>query len=221
MVNTKSSSKDKTTSSQSVVIAVLATVIACFLIVMVVLIATGVIKFGGSANSGEVNSGGGSSISGGTGTADGGTSGSSSEKTIDNPNPLPKVNNATAVVVRDLSFYLPRNFEDGGKNADGAFTYNIVNDDGWAQVLVYAEKTDLTPEKFLNKISSYLDITDKNYQMNGTTWVQGENATSLAYATELDGTVYAVYYAVKLDSDSTTEAMSMIPKTLYMSKIYK
>ena len=57
--------------------------------------------------------------------------------------------------------------------------------------------------------------------MNGTTWVQGENATSLAYATELDGTVYAVYYAVKLDSNSTAEAMSMIPKTLYMSKIYK
>ncbi len=220
MVNTKSSSKDKTTSSQSVVIAVLATVIACFLIVMVVLIATGVIIFGGSANSGEVNSGGGTSISGGTGTNGGSTTGDGSN-IIDNPNPFVEVNNATAVVVRDLSFYLPRNFEDGGKNADGAFTYNLVNDDGWAQVLVYVEKTDLTPEKFLNKISSYLDITDKNYQMNGTTWVQGENATSLAYATELDGTVYAVYYAVKLDSDSTTEAMSMIPKTLYMSKIYK
>ncbi len=220
MVNTKSSSKDKTTSSQSVVIAVLATVIACFLIVMVVLIATGVIKFGGSANSGEVNSGGGTSISGGTGTNGGSTTGDGSN-IIDNPNPFVEVNNATAVVVRDLSFYLPRHFEDGGKNADGAFTYNLVNDDGWAQVLVYVEKTDLTPEKYLNKISSYLDITDKNYQMNGTTWVQGENATSLAYATELDGTVYAVYYAVKLDSDSTTEAMSMIPKTLYMSKIYK
>ena len=70
------------------------------------------------------------------------------------------------------------------------------------------------------KISPYLEITDKSYVMNGTNWVVGENGNSLAYATELDGIIYAVYYNVKLDSDDTAEAMQMIPKTLYMKKIY-
>ena len=60
-----------------------------------------------------------------------------------------------------------------------------------------------------------------NYPMNGTTWVQAENGTSLAYATRLEDKIYAVYYVVKLDSDDTAEAMQMIPKTLYMARIYE
>jgi hypothetical protein len=46
-----------------------------------------------------------------------------------------------------------------------------------------------------------------------------ENANALAYATKLDGKIYAIYYSVKLDSDATGEAMQMIPKTLYMKKV--
>ena len=223
MANTKSSSEKGKANSQSIIIAILSTVIVCAAIVIVILISTGVIKVGGatSGNGGGTditsveggNGTGGTSGTGGTGTSTGGI--------IDNTYPRVAVNNANLAKVDDLEFYLPKTFEAGGKNSEGAYTYNLVNDDGWAQVLVYVEKTNLSPEKYLNKISSYLDITDKDYQMNGTSWVQGENASALAYATELDGTVYAVYYAVKLDSDSTAEAMSMIPKTLYMARIYQ
>lgn len=219
MANTKSSSSEGKANSQSIIIAILSTVIVCAAIVIVILISTGVIKVG--ANGSDA---GNTSVEGGNGTggtsSTGGTS-ASAGGIIDNTYPRVAVNNANLAKVDDLEFYLPKTFEADGKNSEGAYTYNLVNDDGWAQVLVYVEKTNLSPEKYLNKISSYLDITDKDYQMNGTSWVQGENASALAYATELDGTVYAVYYAVKLDSDSTAEAMSMIPKTLYMARIYQ
>lgn len=140
---------------------------------------------------------------------------------ISNPNKQVKESNATLVHVGDLEFYLPRQFKYGGKNKDGAMTYNLEDDDGWASVSVYAEKSSLSPARYLNKVSSYLEVTDTDYRMNGTSWVQAETGSTLAYATKLDGKVYAVYYAVKLDSDATSKAMQMIPKTLYMQKIVK
>ena len=210
-------------NTQSVVIAVLATVIVCAVIVFVVLIATGVIKFGGG-NSGSGTMSGGSS----TGSDSGGSSGSGGSagesggrKLVENTYPLARVNDATAAIVGELTFYLPDDFDAGGKNNDGAFTYNLNDDDGWAQVLVYAEESDLSPQDFLLKIGPTLEITDMNYPLNGTTWVQAENGTSLAYATRLEDKIYAVYYVVKLDSDDTAEAMQMIPKTLYMARIYE
>ena len=205
-------------STQSVVIAVLITIIVCFVLVFGILLATGVIKFGsdsGAPGNTEVGQ-----IKDGKADPNGKkTGGSNDDAIVSNPNPKVRVN-GKLVSVKDLEFYLPNKFEAGGKNDDGAYTYNLVNDDGWAQVLVYAEKSNLSPEKFLMKISPYLDITDDDYEMNGTEWVVGENASALAYATELDGMIYAVYYSVKLDSDATSEAMQMIPKTLYMNKIY-
>lgn len=209
-------------NTQSVVIAVLATVIVCAVIVFVVLIATGVIKFGGG-NSGSGTMSGGSSTSSDSGgsSGSGGSAGESGgRKLVENTYPLARVNDATAAIVGELTFYLPDDFDVGGKNSDGAFTYNL-NDDGWAQVLVYAEESDLSPQDFLMKIGPTLEITDMNYPMNGTTWVQAENGTSLAYATRLEDKIYAVYYVVKLDSDDTAEAMQMIPKTLYMARIYE
>lgn len=205
-------------NAQPIIIAILASVLGCFIVVLIILSATGVIKVGentdiDSDSSAIEKTDTKKDTTGGTDTTD--TSG-----IIENPNQLVKVN-GNLFEVDDFAFYLPYKFEAGGKNNDGAYTFNLVNDDGWAQVLVYAEKSSSTPEKYLASISPYLDITDKNYQMNGTTWVQGENASSLAYATELDGKIYAIYYAVKLDSDATSEAMSMIPKTLYMKKIYQ
>ena len=210
-------------NTQSVVIAVLATVIVCAVIVFVVLIATGVIKFGGR-NSGSGTMSGGSSTSSDSGgsSGSGGSAGESGgRKLVENTYPLARVNDATAAIVGELSFYLPDDFDAGGKNSDGAFTYNLNDDDGWAQVLVYAEESDLSPQDFLLKIGPTLEITDMNYPMNGTTWVQAENGTSLAYATRLEDKIYAVYYVVKLDSDDTAEAMQMIPKTLYMARIYE
>ena len=210
-------------NTQSVVIAVLVTVIVCAVIVFVVLIATGVIKFGG-INSGSGTMSGGSSTSSDSGgsSGSGGSAGESGgRKLVENTYPLARVNDATAAIVGELTFYLPDDFDAGGKNSDGAFTYNLNDDDGWAQVLVYAEESDLSPQDFLLKIGPTLEITDMNYPLNGTTWVQAENGTSLAYATRLEDKIYAVYYVVKLDSDDTAEAMQMIPKTLYMARIYE
>ena len=210
-------------NTQSVVIAVLATVIVCAVIVFVVLIATGVIKFGGGDNGSGTTSGGSStsSDSGGSSGSGGSAGESGGRKLVENTYPLARVNDATAAIVGELTFYLPDDFDAGGKNSDGAFTYNLNDDDGWAQVLVYAEESDLSPQDFLMRIGPTLEITDMNYPTNGTTWVQAENGTSLAYATRLEDKIYAVYYVVKLDSDDTAEAMQMIPKTLYMARIYE
>lgn len=219
MANKTEARKTKTNNTQAIVIAVLTTVIVCVVIVFAVLMAMGVIKFGG----GDSGSGATPVESGGTGSSNSGnsTDNDSGRKLVENTYPFVSVDDSIAAIVGDLTFYLPDEFDVGGKNADGAFTYNLTDDDGWAQVVVYAEKSDLTPQEFLLKIGPTLDITDMNYQMNGTTWVQGENANSLAYATRLDDKIYAVYYSVKLDSDATAEAMQMIPKTLYMGRIYE
>ena len=206
-------------SAPAVAIAILSTLIVCIIIAFGALLATGVVKFGD--NSSRPSDKDGTNLTGSNQGND--SKDTSSYKTgdiIDNPNRRVVVKDATLASVEDLEFYLPDDFQAGGKNKDGAYTYNLVDDDGWAQALVYVERSSLTPEKYLKNLSSYLDITDINYRMNGTTWVVGENANSLAYATKLDGKIYAVVYNIKLDSDDATEAMSMIPKTLYMKKVY-
>lgn len=205
------------TNNQSVIIAVLVTILICFVLVFGILLATGVIKFGNNDKN-TPNSDGTRQIQ--LDSRDKTPGSTDTSKIIDNPNPKVTIKDATLASVKDLEFYLPDDFEAGGKNKDGAYTYNLVDDDGWAQVLVYAEKSNLSPKQYLLKIGPYLDITDDDYEMNGTEWVQGENGSALAYATELDGVIYAVYYSVKLDSDATSEAMQMIPKTLYMKRIY-
>ena len=216
---------------KTVTIAVLATMLGCFVLTFAILMATGVIKFGNTAE----NTGNGTSTgvetskgsedekepSGDNGTSTGsGNSSKTSDGLENNPNPRVSVN-GTKVEVGDLEFYLPTKFKSGGKNSDGAYTYNLTNDDGWAQVLVYAEKSSLSAAKYLLTKSQYLDITDYSYKMNGTTWVEGETGSMLAYATKLEDKVYAIIYSVKLDSEATSDAMSMIPKTLYMKKIYQ
>lgn len=212
-------------NNKNVIIAVLATVLGCLVLMFAILAATGVIKFGGTSDgSGSTsNTGGKNDDTGktnGGNTANGGGTTQTDDDIINNPNRRVSVN-GTLVEVDELSFYLPSQFESGGKNSDGAYTYNLTDDDGWAQVLVYSEKSSKTPQEFLLSKSPYLDITDDDYEMNGTEWVEGETGSMLAYATELDGRNYAIIYAVKLDSDATSEAMSMIPKTLYMKRIYK
>lgn len=211
MANDTKSTKTnaKSTNTQSIVIAVLVTILVCAGILFAILAGTGVIKFGGGTNDDATTS-----------STQQNPSSDTTNKIIQNTHPKVAVRDATLAKVQDLEFYLPDDFTAGDKNDSGAYTYNLTDGGGWAQALVYVEKTNLTPEQYLAKISSYLEVTDKNYQMNGTHWVQAENANSLAYATELDGTIYAVYYNVKLDSDDTAEAMSMIPKTLHMDRIY-
>ena len=186
-------------SGQAIAIIILSAILVFAVLTFTVLALTGVIKFGDNNNSE--------------------TSQTETNSKEDHGRRRHHDNDGNLVEVDDLEFYLPYAFKAGGKNKDGAYTYNLENDDGWAQVLVYAERSSLSPERFINKISDYLDITDDDYEMNGTEWVQAENANALAYATKLDGKIYAIYYSVKLDSDATGEAMQMIPKTLYMKKV--
>lgn len=223
--DTKPAKTDSNGSGKTLAIIILASVLVFMAIVFTVLFATGVIKVG--SNDGQVAE----KTDFDDDDSDDNNRGSHRRKhndddtekgdIIDNPNPQVKEDNATLVRVGELEFYLPRQFEYGGKNKDGAMTYNLEDDDGWASVSVYSERSSLSPAAYLNKVSSYLEVTDNDYQMNGTTWVQAETASTLAYATKLDDKVYAVYYAVKLDSDATAKAMQMIPKTLYMKKIVK
>ncbi|MBQ6510370.1 hypothetical protein IJI94_00130 [Candidatus Saccharibacteria bacterium] len=209
--------------NQSVIIAVLITAIA-LMAVFIILILTGVIKLG-SATMPDFNG-----VPGQIGGFEGGNpgdgapgqnTGTSSNSLVDNPNPRVKVNGKLAQA-GNLEFYLPSKFEaasNSGKN--GVYTFNLINDDGWATVTVYIEKTSLTPMQYLLSQSPTLEETDSNYEINGTSWVQAENGSMLAYATTYGDQVYALIYTVKLDSDATSEAMSMIPKTLYFSKIYQ
>lgn len=219
-------SSTKSTGLQTIIITVLSTALICFLITFIALVCTGAISFGnpGSGQPSFVRTSD-SDDNDRRGDWDGkkdddksGDKKTSRDDLVDNPNPRVKAN-GNLVEVKNLEFYLPSKFEAGGKNKDGAYTYNLVNDDGWAQVLVYVDSTSLSPTQYLNKVSSYLDINDDLYEVNGTKWVEAENGTSLAYSTKVGGKNYVVYYAVKLDSDATSEAMSMIPKTLYMKKI--
>lgn len=223
-VETKTSETKSKGSGQTIAIIILAGVLVFTAIVFTVLFATGVIKVNnGDGPVAEEIDDDDDSDDNNRGSYRRKHNDDDTEKgdIIDNPNTQVKEDNATLVRVGELEFYLPRQFEYGGKNKDGATTYNLEDDDGWASVSVYSERSSLSPAAYLNKISSYLEVTDNDYQMNGTTWVQAETASTLAYATKLDGKVYAVYYAVKLDSDATAKAMQMIPKTLYMKKIVK
>ena len=241
--------KKQSGSGQTIAIVALATILSLAIILFIVLFATGVIKFGGNESNEPTTADDGGNrdqiddnkddddnddddyynhrYDGRDSDAEpidddsSYNSGKTSQSRIINNTNKQVKENGTLVKVGDLEFYLPSKFKAGGKNKDGAYTYNLTNDDGWAQVLVYAENSSLTPATFItNRISSYLDITNSYYRMNGTTWVQAENAYALAYATKLDGKVYAVYYSVKLDSNATSKAMQMIPKTLYMKRIY-
>ena len=215
--NTKEEKTAEKGSGQAIAIIILSAILVFAVLTFTVLALTGVIKFGDNNNSEtsqtETNS---KDDHGRRRHHD--NDGDDDDALIDNPHTRVTAK-GNLVEVDDLEFYLPYAFKAGGKNKDGAYTYNLENDDGWAQVLVYAERSSLSPERFINKISDYLDITDDDYEMNGTEWVQAENANALAYATKLGGKIYAIYYSVKLDSDATGEAMQMIPKTLYMKKV--
>lgn len=215
--NTKEEKTAEKGSGQAIAIIILSAILVFAVLTFTVLALTGVIKFGDNNNNSETSQTETNSKDD-HGRRRHHDDGDDDDTLIDNPHTRVTAK-GNLVEVDDLEFYLPYAFKAGGKNKDGAYTYNLENDDGWAQVLVYAERSSLSPERFINKISDYLDITDDDYEMDGTEWVQAENANALAYATKLDGKIYAIYYSVKLDSDATGEAMQMIPKTLYMKKV--
>ena len=210
--------------TQSIVIAVLATAIVFILIIFGVLLATGVIKFGNDmatdpnhAISNTEPTDNNSYNTGNSGKSSTSSKSPSSAGTTENG---AECYNGTRVQVERLEACLPRNFTEGNRANDGAYTYNLTNDDGWAEVHAYFLKTSRTPTQFINYLSSNLKVTNQNYTVNGITWVRAEAGDYMqAFATKSGDYLYAIFYTIKLDSDSTREAWKMIPQTITLSNL--
>ncbi len=140
---------------------------------------------------------------------------------VENPNARVVVKGAQLIEVGDFEFYLPKGFELAKGNNDGKYIYNLMDDDGWADAKVYAERTSADVVAYVQKKDSLLRLTNVEYKVNGTSWVEMESGSSIAYGTKLNGMIYAVVFNVKLESDITKEAEQMIPKTIRLKRIYK
>ncbi len=154
-------------------------------------------------------------------TDDGGKTTTDSSELITNPNARVSVKNATLVEVGDFEVYLPKKFVAARGNGNGKWVFNLTNDDGWADVKIYAEKTNADLLTYMQKKDALLELTDSTYYMNGTSWAEMESGSSIAYGTRLGDTIYVVILNVKLESDATGEAEQMISKTIRLKRIYK
>ncbi len=217
--NTAVKVTSETTSSDSgktIAIAVLSTLLAVVLIILVLCL-TGVIKFGGGDDRQGIS--GASNYPNSTSTGTNGGRDSDPEPTGGTTAGGVTCYDETRAQVMNLEFCLPDDFKEGGKVNDGSYAYNLVDDDGWAEVRVYATKSQQSPTQFISNLSSNLKVTNKNYSVNGTTWVRAEASDNmLAFATKSGDYLYAVLYTIKLDSDDASEAWDMIPKTLTLAE---
>ena len=149
--------------------------------------------------------------------------GNKTRKLVDNPNSRVTVS-GQRMEARDLEFYLPLPFSTlmaAGGGDEAVYTSNLLDDDGWATVEVYVEKTSETPSSYLKDFNSALKQTNSNLEISGQTWIKAENGGVTAYATKYGDYIYALVYSVKLTSSTTDKAASMIEKTLYFDKIYQ
>ncbi len=225
-------SKKEVNQKQTIIISVLATVLGCVVVFLIIAFATGMISFnnnGQANNMADGNSSGNGSDMGGSssnGSGGSGDSGSDGSELMDNPNPKVAVKNGTLVSVGNLEFYLPKHFEKGseaGGGSESETVYNLVNDDGWADVKIYVEKSGKDARDYLLSKNSRLTIEQDAWVINDWPWSQAYAAEGAiqAWATNYGDFVYAIILTVKLDSDESNEAAMMIPKTLYFTKIYK
>ncbi len=192
--------------ASSVIFIIFVALAVCLTVGIAILIGAGVIDFTGKGNQGG---GGGSIIIDPT-----------SPDLVDNPNPR-ITRNAQFFEILNLEFYLPFEFKNVINNKKGIYEIKLQNDEGKAEVVVYVESTNMKAENYLKKRNSDLVITNTDYELNGTTWVEASNTSTLAYATNFGSEIYAIFCNVELDSKATAGAMEMIPKTLYMKKLYK
>lgn len=136
-------------------------------------------------------------------------------------NPYIRVSaNGNLIEIENLEFYLPYAFKKGDRS-NGVYHYVLDEIDAQAEVTVYVEKSSSTPDKYLKKKASDLSITNQSYTVNGFSWLEASSEDGLAYVGKFGTEMYAVICKVKMDSSDTVEAMKMIPKTLYMKKLYK
>ena len=145
----------------------------------------------------------------------------SARELVDNPNARVSVKGAQLIEIGDLELYLPKNFEASRANGNGKYVYNLADNEGWADVKIYAEKTTADLLAYMQKKDSLLRLTNSSYYMNGTSWAEMESGSSIAYGTRLGNMLYVVILNVKLESDATGEAEQMIPKTIRLKRIYK
>ena len=165
-----------------------------------VLIGTGVIKLGGN-NEPEVEE-------------------ETDKELVDNP--FIRVSaNGNLISIENLEFYLPYSFTKVSSNKSGEHHYVLDEVESQAEVVVYIERSTSDPQKYLKKKDSSLTVTNQSYTVNGFSWLEASSESGLAYVGNFGNEMYAVICKVKMDSSATVEAMKMIPKTLYMKKIYK
>ena len=210
---TKDTAKETKSSNQSIIIAVLATALVCIVLVIVVLALTGVLRIGKN-DSGETSN---------TSTTTTVNSGDSTEPTEEPKDDSPSTAgvtpggvtcyNDTRVQAGKLEFCLPKHFGYGEAGGEVS-SYILEDDEGWAEVKVYVKQTQQSPTQFITNLSPNLKVTNQNYKVNDVTWVRAEAGDyMLALATKHDGYIYAIFYSIKLDSDSTTKAWDMILET--------
>ena len=195
---------------QAIIIAILSTIIACLVLTLGILMITGVIKFNNKdSNNDPIN----------TPIVQPNDTPTQNNSNVDAPISIVACYDETKVQIHKLEFCLPDDFIGGSKSDDGAYTYTLVDDDGWAQVKVYYQKTTRTPSEFISYLSNSLKIVNQSYVVNGTTWVQAETDNYMqAFATKSDDYIYAILYSIKWGSEETREAWHMIPKTITITK---
>lgn len=137
-------------------------------------------------------------------------------------NPFIRVSaNGNLIEVENLEFYLPYSFTKAESTKSGEYRYVLDNAESQAEVVVYVERSNSTPQNYLKKKINSLSITNQSYSVNGYSWLEASSEDELAYVAKFGNEMYAVICTVKMDSSTTVEATKMIPKTLYMKKVYK
>ena len=206
------SKESKNSNVAGIVIAVLITIIVCAAGGFIALLATGILKFNTEKTANT-------SIPAPTDIepVDNEPAPDTKTSTTTDTNPFAsRYHDETLVGVDDLSFYLPDDFEFG-ELRDGVYVYNLVDDDGWADVKVYSENSNLTAASYINDVIKNTKVVDYDQSINGTSWTRAESSDNiLVFATKVDNHVYCVLLTIKLESEDTREAWSMISRTLYI-----
>ena len=179
----KESAKSSAVSKSQIIIAVLATILVCVGVFLAIAFGTGMVKFSGQNdgdNSAEVSNPDSTDTPSETPAETKKPSATpismaDSGQTYDNPNPKVKIN-GRKVSVKGLEFYLPNNFIEAtkaGGSDDLAVTYNLTDDDGWADVKIYVKKTGKDARDFLLEKSPKLTFEQDALVMNGWSWSEG------------------------------------------------
>lgn len=203
-------------NTQTIIIAVLATALA-FVLILLVLFLTGVLSFGNGTDSNNQNAP--STVKPGTFIPEPTDThnNDSSSSTNGNAKSL-NCYDETRVRAERLEFCLPDDFRFSNVE-NGVYTYNLIDDDGWADVKIHIKRSQQSPTQYLTNLSSALKISNQREVINQTDWVRAEaDNYMLGFATKSNDYIYAVIYTIKLASDETREAWNMIPKTLNFSK---